>query len=448
VLPTTVPVRTKALDTVGDAREYDALARSLLLRRAFTRDSLPPYQPELFRTPLYPLLLAPGAALPAGTVVWGLALQSVLSLMLVLLTYRLARTLGLSPSRSALAALLAALSVNLAFLSTKLITETLFATLLAAGILLYARYVTGHRWLDLVGSGVGLGLLALTRPIALYLPVLMAGHLLWRALRRREALAAPLLLIAASSLVILPWIARNYRSAGFAGLSTAAQHNLFLYNAATVLAAEKGITLDQARDTMQAEAYSRFGALDTTDEAGYWTRLASVAGRVYRQRPLRAALVQASGFAMTVLTPLSLQPLLSHCGASGLEEAPPHVMQNALRLLVSGRFGAAATLAWRGRIALLPPFALVLLTLASLHLLALLLGVLAALVRRRAGTTAWLLLPILYFTLLPGPVGEARFRAPIEPLLCVMAAAGLTALFDRAHNGNARRPQGRRATVA
>ena len=38
----------------------------------------------------------------------------------------------------------------------------------------------------------------------------------------------------------------------------------------------------------------------------------------------------------------------------------------------------------------------------------------------------WLLLPILYFTFLTGTVGDARFRAPIEPLLCLFAAVALT----------------------
>jgi hypothetical protein len=50
----------------------------------------------------------------------------------------------------------------------------------------------------------------------------------------------------------------------------------------------------------------------------------------------------------------------------------------------------------------------------------------AGLFLRRARGLYWLLLPILYFTLLTGTVEDARFRAPIEPLLCLFTATALT----------------------
>lgn len=426
-LPASVPVRTKALDTIGDAREYEALAENLLNHATFTRDTQPPYRPELFRTPLYPGLLAPGAVLPGGVVAWGLFMQALLCLVLILLTQRLAVELGLPPGQAVAAALLTGLSLNIAFISTKLVTETLFAVLLTVTLMLYARSLRGSRPLDVVGAGVGLGLLSLTRPIALYLPLLFAAHLLWRATRRRCSLVMPLVLVAATSLTVLPWVVRNHRSARFAGISTAEQHNLYLYNAATVLASVKGITPSQARDSMQAEARARFGDMDSSDEPGYWRSLAVVAGEVCRRWPVTTALVQLSGFATTMLVPLSIQPLLEHCGASGYASAPPHVMQDALRLLASGRILPALDVAWRGRIALLPPLAVVLLVMAGLQLLVVLLGIALSLFRRRLGAAAWLLLPLLYLTLLPGPVGEARFRAPVEPLLCILAVIGFAA---------------------
>jgi len=46
--------------------------------------------------------------------------------------------------------------------------------------------------------------------------------------------------------------------------------------------------------------------------------------------------------------------------------------------------------------------------------------------RRDSRNLLWLLLPVLYFVMFTGPVGEARFRVPIEPLLCLFAAAALT----------------------
>jgi hypothetical protein len=424
-LPRSVTLNTKSVEAIADAREYVQLAGNLAVHRSFTRDSSPPYRAELFRTPLYPLLLAPAVRTAAAATTWGLLIQAVLSLLLVVLTWRLAQEMELSRQAADVAALLVGASVNLAFLATKLVTETLFTVILVIVLLLYARFLTRSRLPDLLAAGGGLGLLILTRPIALYLPLLLALHLVWRVLRRRLPAVAPLLLLAATSLTIAPWVARNWRAAHYTGVSTASQHNLYLYNAATVLASDENITLAQARDSMQAEATARFGELDSTDEAGYWSRLGSVASTVCFRRPLRTAVVQASGFIATLLSPLGLQPLLVHTGSIGYASAPPHVMQNTLRLLVAGKIGPAISLVWSGRLSLLPPFALVLLVLAAIHLLFLLVGTTALLARRSRGRLLWLLLPVLYFTLLPGPVGEARFRAPIEPLLCLLAAAGL-----------------------
>jgi hypothetical protein len=58
LLPRT-PLQTKTVDSIGDSREYVALAENLAHHQTFSRDSVPPYRPELFRTPAYPLLLAP-----------------------------------------------------------------------------------------------------------------------------------------------------------------------------------------------------------------------------------------------------------------------------------------------------------------------------------------------------------------------------------------------------
>jgi hypothetical protein len=100
-------------------------------------------------------------------------------------------------------------------------------------------------------------------------------------------------------------------------------------------------------------------------------------------------------------------------------------MQDALGALLKGRVTEALTTTWQARVAVLPRFAQIALVVAVLFNATLMLLVLFALVAGRARSLLWLLLPVLYFTLLTGPVGEARFRAPVEPLLCLIAAAAL-----------------------
>jgi len=447
-----VPLETKAVATVGDSREYIALARNLVINHTFTRDTLPPLRPELFRTPAYPLLLAvPFIVHRSSFIVLALALQLLLSLVTVWLTWKLGLELKLAPTTAAFAALLVGLSPNLAFLSSKLISEALFTPLLLICVLLLSRYRLSGSAAEVVAAGVCAGLLILTRPIATFFPLLLALYVLWRAagktgtVPRRSFLRCPghvgrrrteglspvfqgignsLLLLAAAAVVVAPWVIRNGRKTGRYIVSTASEHNVYLYDAATVLASEKGITIPRARDLMMAEAEKEFGPIDTANEATMWQRLSTVARRRLFERPALAIPVWLFGVAADFLNPISVGPLLIHSGSSPAAGSA-NLLQSSLALLVKGKVKQAFTTAWRVRVGGAPRFILVVLGLATVFNLILIWFGLAGLLLRRTRGMFWLLLPILYFTLVTGTVGDARFRAPIEPLLCLLAAAVL-----------------------
>jgi hypothetical protein len=426
-----VPIETKAVTSIGDSREYIALAHNLVSSRTFTRDTVPPLRPELFRTPGYPLLLAlPFMVHRPSFIVLALALQLLLALVTVWLTSRLALELGLRPVTSALAALMVGLSPSLAFLSTKLISETLFTPMLLVCVLLLNRYRQSGLALDLIGTGVSCGLLVLIRPIATFFPFLIALYLLWLALvprliAHRSSLIAPFALLASASIVVAPWVIRNGQKTGRYIVSTASERKVFLYDAATVLAAQKGITIIEARDSMMAEAEARFGPIDTNDEATMWQKLAAVARPHLLQKPALAAPIWMFGVAADFLNPISVGPLLIHSGAAPAPGST-NLLQSSLALLVKGKVTQAFTRAWQVRVGGAPFFILVVLACATLFNLILIWFGLASLFLRRTRGLCWLLLPILYFTLLTGTVGDARFRAPIEPLLCLLAAVALT----------------------
>jgi len=431
----TAPLATKALEPTADSPEYLRLAANLVHTHVFSQDSVPPFRPDIFRTPVYPLLLAMPMAVFGKSLVWPLLLQILISLAAVWLTGRLGLELGLAPASASLAALLVALSPNLVFLSTKLVTETLFTLLLVATILLLNRFRVLHRWRDLVAAGVGSGLLILTRPIATYFPLLIALYLLILALkgRRTTLLVAPLVLLAAASVVVVPWAIRNGRLTGRYVISTVSDHNIYLYSGALVLAADKSIPLAEARDSMMAQAQAQYGPLDPNDEASYWTALAKIGWQHVLARPLLALKIHAVGSAGGFLVPISIRPLLVFSGAdpTAVSAANPHVAQQTIGLLARGRLGRAFSLSLRERLARMPVLALVILGLATLFNFVLLVFGLVGLFLRRSRGLLWLLAPVFYFTLLTGPVGDARFRAPVEPLLAVFAAAGLAARSRR-----------------
>jgi len=430
----TAPLATKVLEPTGDSPEYVRLATNIVHNHVFSQDSAPPFKPDILRTPLYPLFLAlPFPIHGPSFIVLALALQLLLALFTVWLTRELGLELGLGPAASALAALLVAVSPTLVFYSIKLTTETLFASLLLATLILVNRFHVLHRWPELLAAGVCSGLLILARPIALYFPLLLAIYILWfargpRFIVHRSSFIAPIVFLACAAIVVVPWVIRNGRVAGKYILSTVFDYNISAVTGALVLATDRSIPLDQARDSMVARAQARFGPLDTNDQAPYWAAMGKVGWQQVRARPLLAAKLHAAGSAGGLLMPLSVRSLRVFSGAHPEDSTTggAHVAQQTMQLVARGRLGQVLTLIWRERLARMPGLALAILAYAILFHATLLISGVVALFLRRSRNLLWLLLPVLYFVALTGPVGEARFRVPIEPLLCLFAAAALT----------------------
>lgn len=318
--------------------------------------------------------------------------------------------------------------------------------MLLVTLLLISRFRALHRWQDIVAAGACSGLLILTRPIATYFPLLIAACVLLSSIRIGNSILGignSALLLAAVSIVVAPWVIRNERVAGRHIISTAFDYNICEYTGALTLAADKLIPLAEARDSMVARAQVLFGPLDTNDQASYWAALGRVGWQQALARPLLAAKIHAAGSSGGLLMPLSIRPLLVFSGAhpeSGTTEGT-HVAQQTIQLVARGKAGQALALIWRERLARMPALALAILTYAVLFHITLLVSCVVGLFRRRSRGLLWLLLAIVYFILLTGPVGEARFRVPIEPLLCLFAAAALTRLPKTSNDS----PQGTHA---
>lgn len=467
----TAPFATKATEPTGDSPEYVRLAANLAQGHAFSQDSVPPFRPDLLRTPVYPLFLALPMAVFGSSLVWPLLLQLLLSLAAIWLTRELALELGLGPAASTLACLLLALSPNLVFYSVKLTTETLFLCLLLVTLLLINRFRVLQRRQELVAAGACCGLLILTRPIAVFFPVLLALYLLWlgtievatrrerqglsrarpdasapkdhpsspairgaviasaplRAGNWRRGVGNSLVLLVCTSIVLAPWVVRNRRVSGSYTLSTAFDYNISEYTGALTLSAARSIPVSAARDSLAAEAQARYGPLDENDQASYWAAMAKVGRHQIFLQPLLAARIHAAGSVGGLLMPLSIRALRVFSGQNpvGGATGDAHVAQRTVQLTARGRFGRALAVIWRERLAKMPALALAILAYAILFHVTLLVAFVVSLFLKRSRRLLWLLLPILYFVLSTGPVGEARFRVPVEPFLCLFAAVAL-----------------------
>lgn len=166
------------------------------------------FDPELRRTPLYPLVIA--AVLASGGTLATVALvQHALGALTAAATYGLGRaTFG--PLAGLLAGFAVALSGPLLIYEHYLMAESLFTLVLTAALLLLVVAVKRPTPSLLVAAGAAIGLASLTRPvgqaallIALGLPFLLGLPRVRQGARHSGLIALGVVL------VLLPWTARN-----------------------------------------------------------------------------------------------------------------------------------------------------------------------------------------------------------------------------------------------
>lgn len=201
----------------SDAADFDRHAISIA-----SGDGYPQSQPVLggpgpsaFRPPLYPLTLA-GAYAITGTGdesdrwLGGRLQQALIGTAVVALIALIALQLW-GPLTALIAAAIAAAYPPLIFAGTSLLTEPLFTALLLGGVAALLRYRLADprvRWL--VAAGACAGLAALTRGNGVAVVVALAlGAWVMRPRLALRSLARPAIVVATAALVVAPWTIRN-----------------------------------------------------------------------------------------------------------------------------------------------------------------------------------------------------------------------------------------------
>lgn len=203
-----------------DERSYDGLARGLLETGRYGSDGERAAWP-----PLYPAFLAGLYALFGVSPLAARLAQAFLGTATAWLTWRAARSLG-GPRAAFWGALLVALWPHGAAYTGLLLTETLATFLLMALLCLLsggAMRASRSEAVALVTGAVA-GLLALTRPSLVLLPIPLAFA--WCARSGAPARSLAFLLLAHGA-VVGAWIARNASVVGEPVLTTKLGHDLY-----------------------------------------------------------------------------------------------------------------------------------------------------------------------------------------------------------------------------
>ena len=296
-----------------DSREYYDIALNLIEHGTFSQDTSATdghVEPDTWRTPGYPLLLAMVMILAGPSPVVLVIVQQVLSVLNVWLLFRISRNL-MSERRATVAALLFLFEPYHLFYSLWLLAATWFTTLL---LLIWFWWIEvlsrGRRgrpcFLAVIVLGVLSGVLVLVRPVGLLVPVvvfvgLVVGRFTGAGSRRLKpaaqagsamlALSHGAVFAATCLLVISSWMLRNQIVAGHFAMSDQGGVVLAYFKAAEVTLWREGRTVERYLETsldpahaqrphavwegIDARLQSRFAGLaDERRSALHWRNLA------------------------------------------------------------------------------------------------------------------------------------------------------------------------------
>jgi 4-amino-4-deoxy-L-arabinose transferase-like glycosyltransferase len=396
---------------MGDSPGYYRLAVNLSEAGMFSQGTTEPYVPDADRTPGYPLFLAAVFLLSGQSVVAAAAAQSLLHALSGLLIARLGERLFGSVRIGIAGALLWAAAPIPAIFCGILLTETLFTPVFLLTLLLLAKPSLGRA----AAAGAALGAGILIRPIALLLwPALGLTFLIGISWRRALAHFAVFSTLAAA--VLAPWLIRNTVVFGRPTLASVQGVNILYNTISGYIAWRDGLTLMEARmETEQLYAeYLRENGIRPSNRVEISDAESSLAMQILQTDPLRILFLNGvdslngfrpgASYMFIFLSPDTLEaddlmegelsPAVSHMDR-------PEILLTML--LLTTFYGLLFVLAAAG---------------------------IAILFRKRNGKAlALFLLPSLVLIYLPGISSNARFRIPIEPLMCLLAVAALAGIY-------------------
>lgn len=429
--------------TMPDSSQYVDLAGRM---GAFTATSTPDLQLlSLYRPPAYPAFLwLSSLGDPSRVLLIVLVQVLVGGLVNVALCYRLGDLVAGRAVATVAALLLAVDPVSVSH-SLLIASEVLTTTFVIGGLVLIAEAQRRPRLRDrallAAAAGGALGLGSLVRPVALYLiPLgivlaLVAPGAVAAAdgERRRRPLATPASWATAGALLLgaaIPagaWMARNQAISGRPLYSTVQGENLVLYGAGAA-AAERGQIRLRYADGGTADP-----SINSVDP-GIGPRADRAAARALGLDPDRVPAsvrlsprfaaetdraLSAEGLDLLVHHPRGIVIVGAYGGARML--LLPGASANVDQLRPSLRVGPVRALVWAWAIGWV-----VLVDVGA---------VVGAFVLRRR-TSGWslalIVVPLIYYLLASaGTFAYVRFRVPVSPLLCILAAAAVVWVDDR-----------------
>ncbi|HAT12827.1 MAG TPA: hypothetical protein DCS91_03810 [Microcoleaceae bacterium UBA11344] len=390
-------------------------------------------QPELFRTPGYPLFLIPGMLLGHLEIVT-IPMQIFLDCFTIYLIYKIALHLFKVEKIATLCAFLYAIEPLAVLRSSILMSESLFTTLLSLFLYQLIVFFDSRSWKHLIFAAIALTASIYVRPIAYYLPFPIAAILLVKSSIKKPInklliiQSCVFFMVTMSSLGI--WQLRNYIQTGYSGFTAVSDYNLYCYNGASVISREKNIpfkkVFEQLGCTEREKYFTIHPEQQQWSQAQIYIYMGKEGKKMIQSHPFTYSIYHLEGMLATLIETPGKRYL--RLFSSSFEKSVSLVNQMPKVLTGTANFTKVIELAKKSPI-LLGVDAILLLLLCTYYL-----GVGVALLSKKFVIN----MPVItlfsvavYLVTLSGVVGANRFRLTIMPIICLLAGYGLWLIVDK-----------------
>jgi len=379
------------LDVVRVDDGYFELTQNVLAGNGFSWSSEAPYAPNPMRTPGYVYVLA-GLISIAG--ITGAALiQLAVSSLIPVFGMHIAHGLTKSRKASILTGVILATGPAIAFLSFQFYADTLFLLLFLPWLLLTLYYAKKPNLQTLVVSAVILGLAILVRPVAQYVPLLIAPCIMWQFGRiewKRGVIHVSIYFIIIGA-ILTPWVIRNVTVFDSPVLSAQSSFVLYTNLAPAVLSVADGKSFSEVRDSFLTFEEFKGDAITPRNAQTYTEKAVTI----IREHPTATAYVMSKSV-FTFFTNDGFWTLLMRLG---------YDPDDFLMFLIVMR------LIWIG------------ITLIAL------VGAFRYIFVQRTSWSILIVMLVAYFALTSTIAAfgtNPRYRLPVEPIIIAMATIGAT----------------------
>jgi 4-amino-4-deoxy-L-arabinose transferase-like glycosyltransferase len=400
-----------------DAIEYHQLALSLLSQKSFEGF-------DAFRTPGYPVFIALIYGISSDSLWCVLFIQILLSLISVVLVYKIAATI-FSRKIALLSAFLFAIDISQAYYTVTLLTDTLFVFLFLVSVYYLCKSIKENSLLSICLSALFLGIATLVRPISFLFPfVTVIFIFVFCNLKIKMKLVYSLLFSIVFIAAISPWLLHNYSKHGEAKLSSISGYNLLFWNASYTEVYRTGKTIEEVQKNFNDLAIKQ--GIDTTKiqtfkNSQIYSNIAKQYIKnnfiLYCKRHFMGIVNMYAGLGTSqIASILHLKSIPSTSATYG----GPGIFTSIINFFRSKTKAQILLAVGLGCFLLIN-------YLFSLHGIFLL-------IRGKEKFVFLFFLIILYFSVLTGVVGIDRYRIPFMPFINILCAVGLTHLYYKLTN--------------